>query len=72
MIKEDGSKATLEEFFEAFEKHKITPNQLRKLKSNDDIDKLVKDNVNFVNGLSERFRKDVENNVRAWRKTVDG
>tara|TARA_Y100001963_G_scaffold20356_1_gene25973 strand:- start:5942 stop:6688 length:747 start_codon:yes stop_codon:yes gene_type:complete len=46
--------------------------ELRKLKSNDDIDKLVKDNVNFVNGLSERFRKDVENNVRAWRKTVDG
>ena len=46
--------------------------ELRKSKSNEDIDKLVKNNVNFVNGLSDRFRKDVENNVRAWRKTVDG
>jgi hypothetical protein len=36
MIKEDGSKATLEEFFEAYEKNKITPSQLRKLKSNID------------------------------------
>ena len=36
MIKEDGSKATLEEFFEAYEKNKITPAQLRKLKSNID------------------------------------
>ena len=31
MIKEDGSKATLEEFFEAYEKKKITPGQLKKL-----------------------------------------
>ena len=36
MIKEDGSKATLEEFFEAYEKNKVTPSQLRKLKSNID------------------------------------
>ena len=36
MIKEDGSKATLEEFFEAYEKNKITPSQLKKLKSNID------------------------------------
>ena len=46
--------------------------ELRKCKSNIDVDRLVKDNVNFVNKLSGRFRKDVENNVRAWRKTVDG
>ena len=46
--------------------------ELRKCKSNNDVDRLVKDNVNFVNKLSGRFRKDVENNVRAWRKTVDG
>ena len=45
---------------------------LRKCKSKNDIDRLVRDNVNFVNKLSGRFRKDVENNVRAWRKTVDG
>ena len=36
MIKEDGSKATLEEFFEAYEKNRITPAQLKKLKSNID------------------------------------
>ena len=46
--------------------------ELRKCKSNMDIDRLVRDNVNFVNKLSGRFRKDIENNVRAWRKTVDG
>ena len=46
--------------------------ELRKCKSNMDVDRLVKDNVNFVNKLSGRFRKDVENNVKAWRKTVDG
>ena len=46
--------------------------ELRKCKSNNDVDRLVKDNVNFVNKLSGRFRKDVENNVRAWRKTLDG
>ena len=46
--------------------------ELRKCKSNMDIDRLVRDNVNFVNKLSGRFRKDVENNVKAWRKTVDG
>ena len=45
---------------------------LRKCKSKNDIDRLVMDNVNFVNKLSGRFRKDVENNVKAWRKTVDG
>jgi len=45
---------------------------LRKCKSNMDVDRIVKDNVNFVNKLSGRFRKDVENNVKAWRKTVDG
>ena len=45
---------------------------LRKCKSKNDIDRLVKDNINFVNELSERFRKDIENNVKAWRKTVDG
>ena len=45
---------------------------MRKCKSNIDVDRLVKDNVNFVNKLSGRFRKDVENNVKAWRKTVDG
>ena len=36
MILEDGQKATLEQFFEAYEKSKITPNQLKKLKSNID------------------------------------
>ena len=46
--------------------------EMRKCKSNIDVDRLVKDNVNFVNKLSGRFRKDVENNVKAWRKTVDG
>jgi len=46
--------------------------ELRKCKSKNDIDRLVMDNVNFVNKLSGRFRKDVENNVKAWRKTVDG
>ena len=36
MIKEDGTKATLEEFFKVYEKSKITPAQLKKLKSNID------------------------------------
>ena len=36
MIREDGTPATLEEFFEAYEKNKITPAQLKKLKSNID------------------------------------
>ena len=36
MIKEDGTPAILEEFFEAYEKNKITPAQLKKLKSNID------------------------------------
>ena len=36
MIKEDGSAATIEEFFEHYEKNKVTPAQLKKLKS--DID----------------------------------
>ena len=36
MIKKDGNKATLEEFFEIYEKNKITAKQLKKLKSNID------------------------------------
>ena len=36
MIKEDGTRATLEEFFAAYEKNKITPKQLKRLKSNID------------------------------------
>ena len=36
MIKEDGTPATLEEFFEAYLKNKVTPAQLKKLKSNID------------------------------------
>jgi len=36
MIKEDGTKGTLEEFFEAYEKNKITQSQLKKLKTNID------------------------------------
>ena len=36
MIKEDGSPATLEEFFEYYERNKVTPSQLKKLKSNID------------------------------------
>ena len=34
MIKENGEPATLEEFFEAYQKNKVTPAQLKKLKSN--------------------------------------
>ena len=36
MIKEDGSPATLDEFFEYYEKNKSTPAELKKLKSNID------------------------------------
>jgi len=36
MIKEDGSPATIEEFFEHYERNKVTPQQLKKLKSNID------------------------------------
>jgi hypothetical protein len=36
MIKENGDPATLEEFFEAYQKNKVTPAQLKKLKSNID------------------------------------
>ena len=36
MIKENGEPATLEEFFEAYQKNKVTPAQLKKLKSNID------------------------------------
>ena len=36
MIKENGDSATLEEFFETYQKSKITPAQLKKLKSNID------------------------------------
>ncbi len=36
MIKEDGSSASLEEFFEHYERNKVTPQQLKKLKSNID------------------------------------
>ena len=36
MIKENGDPATLEEFFETYQKSKITPAQLKKLKSNID------------------------------------
>jgi len=36
MIKRDGTKGTLEEFFIAYEKNKITPAQLKKLKTNID------------------------------------
>ena len=36
MIREDGTKATLEEFFETYERNKVTPAQLKKLKSNID------------------------------------
>ena len=36
MIKSDGTKASLEEFFKVYEKSKITPAQLKKLKSNID------------------------------------
>ena len=46
--------------------------ELRKSKSKEDIDRLVRDNVKFINALPDRFRKDIENNVTAWRKTIDG
>ena len=36
MIKEDGSRATLEEFFEHYERNTVTPKQLKTLKSNID------------------------------------
>jgi hypothetical protein len=36
MIKENGSSASLEEFFEHYERNKVTPQQLKKLKSNID------------------------------------
>ena len=36
MIKEDGSPATIEEFFEHYERNKVTPEKLKKLKSNID------------------------------------
>ena len=45
---------------------------LRKSKSKEDIDRLVRDNVKLINALPNRFRKDIETNVTAWRKTIDG
>ena len=36
MIKEDGSPASIKEFFEHYERNKVTPQQLKKLKSNID------------------------------------
>ena len=45
---------------------------LRKSKSKEDIDRLVRDNVTLIKALPDRFRKDIENNVTAWRKTIDG
>ena len=36
MIKEDGTAASIEEFFEHYERNKVTPSQLKKLKSNID------------------------------------
>jgi hypothetical protein len=45
---------------------------LRKSKSKEDIDRLVRDNVKLISTLPNRFRKDIETNVTAWRKTIDG
>jgi guanylate kinase len=44
----------------------------RSSESKEDIDRLVRDNVKLISTLPNRFRKDIETNVTAWRKTIDG
>ena len=46
--------------------------EIRKQKSSQEIDKIVMDNKEMLDGLPPRNLDECKTNVEAWRKTIDG